>query len=336
MSELRLNVVTKEWVIIAPERGSRPREIKPLASVRPPLPVHDPGCPFCPGNERETETEVFRLGNGDGADWATRVVLNRYPVLSREHVSPDQKHHGLRHSLQGFGVHEVIIDTPRHDIATAVMPRSQIETLFLTYRARYRACVEDERIGHVVIFKNHGLAAGTSLIHPHSQVVATSVVSYQVRDRIRTLEDHDALYGQCVLCQMIDQEATEGVRVIHINDSFVAFVPYAALSPFHVWVFPLRHMAQYGELTDDEVKDLAETMHIVLGKLYFGLGDPDFNFVIRSAPRTCPASAFHWYLSIVPRLGRTAGFELGSGMYVNDRAPEEAAEFLQSVEVPAE
>ena len=146
MSELRLNVVTKEWVIIAPERGSRPREIKPQASARPPLPVHDPNCPFCPGNERETETEVFRLGNGegDGSDWATRVVLNRYPVLSREHVSPDQKHHGLRHSLQGFGVHEVIIDTPRHDIATARMPptvRSSRMTSVPQWMAIPRACI---------------------------------------------------------------------------------------------------------------------------------------------------------------------------------------------------
>lgn len=331
MSELRLNVVTREWVIIAPERSSRPREVK-SEIARPELPRYETGCPFCPGNERETEVEVYRVPDGEG--WATRVVLNRFPVLTRQQASPAHKHHGLRHSLEGFGAHEVVIDTTRHDLATALMGRVQLETLVRTYRSRFQALMEDPRIGHVLIFKNHGLAAGTSLIHPHSQVVATSVVSYQVRDRIRTLEDHQALYGECVLCQMIDQEATEGVRVVFINDSFVAFVPYAALSAFHIWVFPLRHMATFGEITDEEAKDLAETLHVVLGKLYFGLGDPDFNFVIRSAPRNCSPSAFHWYMSVVPRLGNAAGFELGSGMYVNDRYPEEAAELLHTVEVP--
>jgi len=331
MSELRLNVVTKEWVIIAPERSTRPRELKAQVE-RPKLPAYDPACPFCPGNEHETETELHREPDGEG--WATRVVLNRYPVLTRQEASPAHKHHGLRHSLDGFGAHEVVIDTPRHDLATAMMGRPQLETLMRTCRDRFRALMEDPRIGHVLIFKNHGLAAGTSLIHPHSQVVATSVVSYQVRDRIRTLEDHEALYGECVLCQMIDQEATEGVRVVFINDSFVAFVPYAALSAFHIWIFPLRHMATFGEVTDDEARDLAETLHVVLGKLYFGLGDPDFNYVIRSAPRNCASTAFHWYMSVVPRLGRAAGFELGSGMYVNDRYPEDAAEFLSKIEVP--
>lgn len=333
MSELRLNVVTKEWVIIAPERSSRPRDFKPRIS-RPPLPAHDDTCPFCPGNEAETEREMFRIEQEGSTAWQVRAVLNRFPVLRHREASCEHHHDGLKHSVEGFGAHEVVIETPRHDLATAMMPVDQVESILRTYRTRYNAIVEDPRIRHVIIFKNHGKGAGTSLIHPHSQLVATSVVSYQVRDRIRTLEDHQALYGRCVLCQMIEQEIHEQVRIVHVNDSFVAMVPYAALSSYHLWIFPRRHMATFGEIEERELRDLATALRTVLRKLYFGLSDPDFNYVIRSAPRDCSEFEFHWYLSIVPRLARAAGFELGSGMYVNDRYPEDSARELREMIVP--
>jgi UDPglucose--hexose-1-phosphate uridylyltransferase len=333
MSELRLNVVTKEWVIIAPERSTRPRDFKPRVS-RPPLPRHDPQCPFCTGNESMTTDEVFRLPGASPETWQTRVVPNRYPVLSKQQANPAPRHEGFKHAVDGFGVHDVIIETPRHDLTTATMAPEQVEAILRTYRHRYRSCLQDPGIAHILLFKNHGPAAGTSLIHPHSQIIATSVVSYQVRDRIRTLEDHQALYGQCVLCKMIDDEIADGVRIVHLNKSFVALVPYAALSSFHLWIFPRRHMASYVEIGDDEITDLASCLRTVLRKLYFGLSDPDYNYVIRSAPRACSGAEFHWYLSIVPRLARAAGFELGSGMFVNDAFPEDSAAFLRSVAVP--
>ncbi|MBI5533395.1 MAG: galactose-1-phosphate uridylyltransferase [Deltaproteobacteria bacterium] len=333
MSELRLNVVTKEWVIIAPGRATRPKDFKSRPS-RPPLAAHDPDCPFCPGNEHLTTEESFRLPAALDAGWQTRVVPNRFPVLSRDQTNPAPRHDGLKHAVDGFGVHDVIIETPRHDLTTALMPPSQVEAILRTYRNRYQVCQADPRLGHILLFKNHGPAAGTSLVHPHSQVVATSVVSYQVRDRIRTLEDHQALYGHCVLCKMVDDEIAEGVRIVHLNESFVALVPYAALSSYHIWIFPRRHMGSYGEINDVEVANLAASLRAVLRKLYFGLNDPDFNYVIRSSPRTCSNGEFHWYLSIVPRLARAAGFELGSGMYVNDSYPEDSAAFLRSVQVP--
>jgi UDPglucose--hexose-1-phosphate uridylyltransferase len=333
MSELRLNVVTKEWVIIAPERATRPKDFKPRVS-RPPLPSHDPACPFCPGNEQMTVGEVSRMPATQEHAWLTRVVPNRYPVLSCSHTSPAPHHEGLKHRVNGFGVHDVIIETPRHDLTTALMPLPQVEAILRTYRDRYRACDQDRRIAHILLFKNHGPAAGTSLIHPHSQIIATSVVSYQVRDRIRTLEDHQALYGHCVLCKMVEDEIAEGTRLVDVNESFVALVPFAALSAYHLWVFPRRHMGSFGAISDTELTDLSSLLRSVLRRLYFGLGDPDYNYVIRSAPRTCSNGEFHWYLSIVPRLARAAGFELGSGMYVNDSCPEDSAAFLRSVLMP--
>lgn len=333
MSELRLNVVTKEWVIIAPERSSRPVEHTPCS--RRPQALHLPDCPFCPGNESMTTREVFRIDDDDGT-WITRVVPNKFPVLTDRGLMPAHRHAGLNHTVEGVGVHEVIIETPRHDLAIAQMTPSQVRTIVMTYFDRYNTCRDDPRIAHVLLFKNYGAGAGTSLIHPHSQLIGTPVISYQVRDRIRTMEEHQALYGECVLCRMIHEEIAQGVRIIHQNDSFAAMIPYAALSRFHIWVFPLRHMARFGDMSGEEIVEFAEVLRAVMRQLYYGLGDPDFNYVIRSAPRTCTREEFHWYLSIVPRITQAAGFELGSGIYVNPSYPEESAEFLRSVQVPTD
>jgi UDPglucose--hexose-1-phosphate uridylyltransferase len=331
MSELRLNVVTKEWVIIAPERASRPYDH--IQGAKPAPPPFVPNCPFCPGNEALTTTEVFRIPADDGS-WSTRAVPNKYPVLTSSTANPEHRHAGLMHTVEGFGIHEVIVETPRHDLGIAQLPLPQVQAIVHTYRERYNACRYDPRIAHVILFKNHGAGAGTSLVHPHSQIIGTPVISYQVRDRIRTLEEHLALYGECVLCRMIREEIEQGTRILHINESFVALIPYAALSRFHIWIFPRRHMGRFGDVTDAELGHMAQTLRAVLQQLHYGLGDPDFNYLIRSAPRTCTNEEFHWYLSIVPRIGQAAGFELGSGIYVNTSLPEESAAFLRSVRIP--
>lgn len=330
MSELRLNVITKDWVIICPERTQRPRSFVE-ARERPAVASYDASCPFCPGNEALAEAEVDRVGGANGS-WRTRAVTNRFALLSPD-CEHEASHSGFRHSVSGFGIHEVIVDTPSHSCPAALDPGDQLEALMMTYRARYRACRADPRIAHVVLFKNHGPTAGTSLIHPHSQVIASPVVSYQVRDRIRTLQEHHALYGDCVVCRMIEEEISEGLRIVELSPHFVALVPYAALSSHHLWLFPRRHMAEFGELRDDEVRALAATLGAVQRRLHRALGDPDYNYVIRSAPRGCDPAEFHWYLSIVPRLAKTAGFELGSGMYVNDSYPEMSAASLRAVDL---
>jgi UDPglucose--hexose-1-phosphate uridylyltransferase len=294
---------------------------------------YDATCPFCPGNEHLAETEVYRRPTAASAPWRTRSVVNRYAVLSPQ-SSCDAMHAGLHHSVAGFGIHEVIIDTPRHDRAPALGECAELEAVIATYRERYLAARVDPRIQHVVIFKNHGPIAGTSLPHPHSQLVATPVVSWQVRDRIRTMEDHFALYGECVLCRLIAEEIADGGRIVELSPEFVALVPYAALSPFHVWLFPRRHMASFSELREEEIPPFADCLRRVLLRLHHALGDPDHNYVIRSAPRNCVCEEYHWYVSIVPRLGRAAGFELGSGIYVNDTYPENAAALLRSIELP--
>ncbi|MDX9721500.1 MAG: galactose-1-phosphate uridylyltransferase [Myxococcota bacterium] len=329
MPELRLNVLTNEWVIIAKERSSRPRDVLP-ERARSAVPEHVADCPFCPGNEALSE-ERWRLFD-DKMGWRVRSVTNKYPALSMAVPEVRVERDGLRVRADGFGIHEVIIDSPRHDLSIAQMRAEQVRWLVQAYRHRYRELSADPRVCQLILFKNHGAAAGSSMTHPHSQLIATPVVSNQVRDRLRGMAEYLEQHGQCMVCKLIEDELADERHLVHVGPRFVAMVPYAALSRFHTWIFPRRHMARFGELGDDEVQDFAHTLHLVLAKMAQGLGEPDFNFVIRSAPSSCAPEQFHWYLSIVPRLNRTAGFELGSGMYVNGSLPEESAAFLRSVE----
>jgi UDPglucose--hexose-1-phosphate uridylyltransferase len=332
MPELRQNFFTKEWVIIATERAKRPRE---LARTQPAktVPAHVDTCPFCPGNEAKTPPEVLRVpANGNG-DWQVRVVPNKFAALARE-SQPTRTIHRSRHSIGGFGVHDVIIDTPDHSLPTALMPDAHVANVLRAYKSRYDELSLDPRIAHITIFKNHGLDAGTSLEHPHSQLIATPVISSQVRGRFQVALQHHDEYGECMFCQMIDEEIAEQDRVLLATEHFVALEPFASPTPFCTHIFPRRHMANFGDISAAEITDLARTLKKVLGKIYHGLGNPDFNYTFRSAPaELAGAKYFHWYVSIIPRLTRVAGFELGSGMFINTVPPESAAEFLREVKL---
>ncbi len=329
MAELRQNVVTREWVIITPERAKRPDQFVKPKGIEPPLPMSSPDCPFCVGNEHLTLRETFRIG--EGGNWRVRAIPNRYPALTDtgERV---RKVDGIYRSMSAVGFHEVIVEHPLHNMTLALMPEKHVADVLRAYRQRYRAIRKDNRIEAVILFKNHGEGAGTSLVHPHSQLVATPIVPAQIRHRaeeaIRYFDDT----GECVCCRTVQDEVRAKERIIIQTRHFAAFIPYAALSPFHIWIFPLKHVSSFEEITDTEIRDLAGCLKNVLARLYYGLNNPDFNYSIRSIPtRDLRVEYFHWYLTIVPRVSKTAGFEIGSGMYVNTAFPEESAEFLRKV-----
>ena len=186
----------------------------------------------------------------------------------------------------------------------------------------------------MTIFKNHGTDAGTSLEHPHSQMIATPVISYQVRQRFQEAMQHFDDFGCCMFCQIIEEELEEQKRVVLTSEHFVAVELFASPAPFCTHIYPRRHMANFADVSSKEIADLGRVLRTVLAKLYVGLENPDFNFTIRTAPTECVGVRyFHWYMSVIPRLTRTAGFELGSGMFINTVIPEEAAEFLRNVKV---
>ncbi|MBF0502699.1 MAG: DUF4931 domain-containing protein [Candidatus Riflebacteria bacterium] len=341
MSEIRQNLLTGEWVIIAPERGKRPANVTRPAE-KPIVSSHSATCPFCPGNENMVTDERFRISDAGGR-WLIRSVVNRFSVLSvNSHVEThengiNQNPPGLRNQVPGVGLHEVIIEHPRHDLTPARYTFSHIQDLLGVYLNRFVEFAEDRRVKHVIVFKNHGEEAGASQQHPHSQIVGLPIVPGQIFERIGRSRRFHRDNGVCLSCRMIEEECRENTRLIEENEAFVAIIPFAALSPFHLWIFPKRHKACFSHTQPDERHLLASILHRVLGRVYTALDNPAYNLVIRSlTPAEGNSLSFHWYISLVPRVGKLAGFELGTGMFVNSSSPEASAATLKQASLPPE
>lgn len=333
MSELRLNRITGEWVIIAPERAKRggnlPRPVAPVA-----VPTHDPACPFCIGNEAMTGDSLYSAPDGDGK-WSVRSIMNKFSALSPQgEIAHSGGPRESGETVNGVGLHEVLIETPHHSLSLAQLPLEQTQRVVEAYLDRFRHFYADPRVRHVIIFKNHGLDAGASQQHPHSQVVGIPIVPGQVHDRLEGAARFFAETGQCIACTLLAEEHDSHPRLVAENAHFVAFIPYAALSPYHLWIFPKVHAACFSSLAPEAVGDLAEILRAVLAKVHGLLSNPPFNLVVRSlGPTEADAPHFHWYISIVPRVIRAAGFELGTGMYINPSLPETSAQALREYQV---
>lgn len=331
MSELRYNLVCREWVIIATERAKRPKDFIKAVKEKKVLPEYKENCPFCPGNEAQTPGELFRLGSQK--TWKVRAVPNLFGALSAKE-KPLRKNNGIYLSMSGSGDHEVIIEHPLHNMVIPLMSDEEVADIIKVYKARYLMLKDEPGIEAIIIFKNHGPQAGTSLEHPHSQLVATPVVPPQIRGRVERAMGYFDATGECLFCKTLEEELKAKTRIILETDKFVSFAPYAAQSPFDIWIFPRRHMASFGEITDQEIQDLSLNLKGTLQRLYYGLDNPDFNYTIRSIPVKERGDEYmHWYISIIPRLTNPAGFELGSGMFINTSLPEEGAEFLRQVKI---
>ena len=331
MPELRQNRFTKEWVIMATERARRPEELRVKRDAKAELPSYSEKCPFCPGNEHLAPPAVCELGANGG--WNVRVVPNKFSALARD-GEPVRRVERSRRFMNGVGIHDVIVETRDHALTTALLPVANVKEILRCYSNRFRDVSADPRIAHVTIFKNHGAGAGTSLEHPHSQLIGTPVISNQVRTRLHEALRHYDDFGECIFCTALSEELAEQERIVLASTHFVALEPFASSTPFATYIYPRRHMASFGDIRPEEIDDLAYVLRTVLAKLYFGLDNPDFNYTIRTAPHeNAGVIYYHWYLSIIPRLTRVAGFELGSGMFINTVLPEQAAKFLREVKV---
>lgn len=332
MSEIRYNAITGDWVIISVERAQRPMSFADAAS-RKIIPSYMESCPFCPGNEKNAADEEFRIADENG-NWRIRAVRNKFSALSAsgEPIALDQ----ARKTINGVGRHEVIIESPHHNHFMAFLSPQEISDLLTVYRNRFLNFYTDPRVKHVILYKNHGPEAGTSLEHPHSQIVGTPVIPGQVIQRLELAEKSMKETGKCLYCQTLAEEISEKKRLVAETEHFVAFIPFASLSPYHVWIFPKVHSACFSTASAAAIADLGPLLVNILGKLYTALGNPSFNFVIRSlSPQKSDLPYFHWYLAIVPRLSKAAGFELGTGMYINSSVPEHSAENLRAAVPPA-
>ena len=335
MPQLRQNPATKEWVIIATERAKRPEEfLMPEEKESPDVKIT---CPFCPGNESLTPDEIFAFrtyGTKPGTPgWWIRVIPNKYPAFLPVGEVKRMKFEDYFRYMDGVGSHEIVIESPDHDRSIATMEQKQVEEIFMAFRERYAALKKDPRFEMILIFKNHGREAGTSIRHPHSQIVATPITPNHIRHYIEEAMRYFDDNGECVYCQILKKDLTKE-RLILETDNFIAFVPFAAKSPFEMWVLPKKHCSSYERISVMDIKELGFIMRQTLGKLNKALNNPAYNFMILSAPcHEEDLEYFHWHIQIVPRVAQVAGFELGSGIYINTVIPEEAAKFLRETKI---
>jgi UDPglucose--hexose-1-phosphate uridylyltransferase len=340
MSEIRQDKLTEQWVIFAPERAQRPHSPVPQAGGKASPAEFDANCPFCVGNETmlppillEKEAKTPSTPSKPSKpehNWQTRVVPNKYPVLTAE-AETAGGNRGIYLVAAGYGRHEVIIESPLHSCDIPTMSVHEVETVIETYLDRYNTIYAQHRdILTVILFRNHGQMAGTSLVHPHSQLVAMGIVPGRIANRQNVAERYFSQENRCLMCDIIAFEQGHAQRLIFENNSFIAFVPFAAAVPFEVLIVPKEHSSDFGSLSPEHVSDLALALRSVLSGLRQKADDPDYNYIFQTYSRhDTPSPSLHWYIQIRPRLGIPAGFEIGSGISVNHSLPEQDAQRLR-------
>lgn len=334
MSELREDFTTKDWVVFATERAKRPHDFQKTVSQTVVV-DYAADCPFCPANETKTPVEVDRLqlSTQTSEGWSVRVVPNRFAALAPTGPPRRTVAGGHFRSMTGTGAHEVVIETPHHMRAIADMTDEEVSLVFQTYQRRYHALANLEGVQVVVIFKNYGEAAGTSLTHPHSQIIASPVETPVVCRKYRVAREHYQESGTCLYCDVRDWEREAGERVVFETEHFVAIHPYASRWPFETWILPLHHTPSFGAAAAMQLREAAVATRRVLRLLRAALGDAPFNYVVHTAPvAEADRPYFLWHAQIVPRLTVAAGFEMGSGMYINVALPEETARFVRELD----
>jgi UDPglucose--hexose-1-phosphate uridylyltransferase len=335
MPQLRKNPITREWVIIATERSRRPSDFaKSEDTSCENKPAFVENCPFCPGNEAKTPPEVLAFRDTPNAPnekgWWVRVVPNKFPALAIE-GDLDQSSIGMYDFMNGVGAHEVIIETPEHNKCIATIPQSQAEEVWWACAQRMLDLRNDPRIHYALVFRNHGKVAGTSLEHPHSQLVALPMVPKEVKSEIMGADVYHDFHERCIFCDMIRQELSFGQRVVAETDEFLAFEPFASRFPFETWIIPKKHSKSFADDAKEMIPGFTQMLQDVLQRLNKCLDNPPYNYTLHTAPfgNEMPYM-YHWHLEIMPRLTTVAGFELGAGIYINVTAPEDAAAHLRA------
>jgi len=332
--ELRKDPVVGRWVIIATDRAKRPTDF-----VRERVEIKGSSfCPFCYGNESKTPPEILAYRSDrsarDTPGWSLRVVPNKFPALGIEGTL-NRQGEGLYDKMNGIGAHEVIIETPHHRETLATLPVSQVESVLWAYRDRILDLKKDRRFKYMLIFKNYGEAAGASLEHTHSQLIALPVIPKRVLEEVEETRHYYDYKERCLFCDIIRQEISSSVRLVAENEEFVALSPFAPRFPFEIWILPRAHQSAFEESSKREFEQLAALLKDMLGRLEAVLDHPAFNYVIHTSPVPETLNEYyHWHVEIMPKLTKLAGFEWGTGFYINPTPPEEAAKFLREAATP--
>ncbi len=331
MPELRKDPIVGRWVIISTERGKRPTSFSSVSKrIAPKM------CPFCPGQEDNTPPEILSYRESGSEPnrpgWSLRVIPNKYPAL-RVEGALDRAPKGLYDKMNGVGAHEVIIETSDHATDLVDMSDHEVRDILWAYRERMLDLQRDQRIKYILVFKNHGEAAGASLEHAHSQLIATPIIPRRVAEEIDGARRYYEFKERCIFCDIVRQEITENERLVLDFDSFIAVQPFAPRFPFETWILPKAHQSSFLEMSDGDHLTLARCFKDILSRLKLALNDPAFNFMLHTRPIDRDSHEYyHWHFEIIPKLTSVAGFEWGSGMYINPTAPEESAAYLKSID----
>ena len=332
MPELRKDPITGRWVIIATDRARRPSDF-----IRQPVPFPTTSiCPFDYGHEHKTPPEVLAYRNNGGRDqpgWRVRVVPNKFPVLGIE-GDLNKQGEGMYDKMNGIGAHELVVETPDHSATLTTLPEKQIEEVLWAFKERVNDLKKDRRFRYILLFKNHGEASGANLEHTHSQLIALPVVPKRVKEEVDGALSFYEQRDRCIFCDIIRQEITAGVRMVTETDRFAVLEPYAPRFPFETWILPKRHESHFEDSDGGTLANLAWVLRSTLRKIDKVLERPSYNFIVHSSPvQEPPLPHYHWHIEIIPRLTKVAGFEWGTGFYINPTPPEESARFLREAEV---
>jgi UDPglucose--hexose-1-phosphate uridylyltransferase len=332
MPELRKDPVLDRWVIIAADRGNRP-----LDFIEEKEKDNNNFSPFAAGNESMTPPEIYAIRPNDSAPnspgWTLRIIPNKYPALKVE-GELNKRGEGIFDMMNGIGAHEVIIETPDPEKKLEDLDNTAVKDIFQVFKERILDLKKDIRLKYAIVFKNKGFAAGASLKHAHSQLIATPIIPKNVIEELSGSESYYELKERCIFCDIIRQEIKDNIRVVYEEELFVVIEPFAPRFPFETWVLPKKHFSHYETIDNDHLFHLAITMKTVLKKINSALQEPAYNFLIHTAPLQEKAlNHYHWHLELIPRITNVAGFEWGSGFYINSTSPEDAARYLKEISV---
>jgi UDPglucose--hexose-1-phosphate uridylyltransferase len=335
MHELRKDILLGRWVAVLSE-SKAPSEYDLSSNNR----KAESNCIFCPGRENETPSEIASirrpgtLPNTPG--WWVRAFPSFNPIFQVE-GDLGRRALGIYDKMNSVGANEILVESPEHNKRPEDMGIEQMIRIITLYRDRLVDLEKDSRLRYILIYKNSGKDAGEIFSHPVSYLMATPVIPKKVKDELDSAKEYYNYKERCIFCDIVSEELRVGERIILETKNFVAFCPYAAKFPFESWIIPRRHNCAFHEIEQNEIEDMGFILMSILKKLRLIFNDPPFNYFLHTAPNMVPrknhwhtlGEDFHWHLEIIPRLRRMSGFEWGSGFYILQTSPENAAKYLR-------
>ncbi len=330
MADLRRDPIVGRWVIVDTDHPNKPQDYEYEQYI-----PKGGACPFCYGSENLTPPEIDSIRDlhtqPNTSGWQVRVVPNKFPALQIE-GEIDRRALGIYDMSNGIGAHEVLIETPYHHKDIPDLLNEEIEKIVSMYFRRANDLERDKRFKYLMFFRNYGSAAGASLEHPHTQIIALPMVPKNVMEELKGAGNYFEYRERCMFCDIIRQETQEKERIILENKYFMAFCPFVSRFPFEIWIIPKKHNAYFCKISPEELPAFASILKDTIARIKKVFVNLSYNFIIHTSPINgdTGAESYHWHLEFMPKLTRVAGFEWGTGFYLVPTPPELAAQYLKA------